>query len=217
MVAWAVAWAVLVMLALVYSVRLTRDGVSYRPGLRVHKLLQKNAARVFKIGMDIESAERALLLLDDAMRETGVPFWLSEGTALGVFRAGGLIRGDDDVDVVVPLAHRETLVRRTLPALRRRGFDVAQVSNDGAFICMYHHRLGILVDIDMVAEEGECITLQGEKTGGFVPCTGIDEVAAGLVTRAFLGREFRLPSEPYYARVYGPHWRVPVRKNEPLK
>jgi hypothetical protein len=46
---------------------------------------------VLKIGMNLADAERALLLLDDGLRSVGVPYWLSEGTALGVYRAGALI------------------------------------------------------------------------------------------------------------------------------
>lgn len=200
----------LIVLVVLYYARRTQFGISYRPGLQIYKIAQKGAS-LFQIGMNIESAERALILLDDAMRETGVPYWLSEGTALGVFRDGGLIRWDDDVDVAVQLSHRETIVLHTLPILRSSGFDVIQVRNDGAFISMYHLRLGVLVDIDMVSEDGACMALQGTKRGRFIPCTGIDGVADALVTRTFLGREFWLPSEPYYARVYGPNWMIPIK------
>jgi len=144
------------------------------------------------------------------MRETRVPYWLSEGTALGVFRAGALICGDDDVDFVVARRHREALLRRTVPFLRTLGFEVIWIRNGGDFLEMYHTALGIMVDIDVVSEDRKCVTLQGAKHGAFVPCTGIGEVEETLVTRRYLGREFRLPSLPYYERVYGPGWRVPT-------
>lgn len=204
---WLVA-IVAVLIAAIAQARVVWHGVVCRPSLYFHKFVLKNRAAMLKIGMNIKDAERALLLLDDGMRLAGVPYWLSEGTALGMFRDGALIQGDDDIDIAVLHEHREDLIRRGLPALRALGFEPFWIRNEGLFFELYHP-LGILVDIDVVSEGRRCLTLQGAKHGSFVPCRGVSEIAGTLVTRGALGREFRVPAMPYYERVYGPTWRTP--------
>ena len=59
-----------------------------------------------------------------------------------------------------------------------------------------------------------CVLAEAERLygahGAFVPVHGDRGGRETLVTRRYLGREFRLPSLPYYERVYGPGWRVPT-------
>lgn len=205
-------WLIAIVAALVASLaecRVRWHGVLCRPSLYVPKIALKLRAIVLKIGMCIADAERALLLLDDGMRSAGVPYWLSEGTALGMFRDGALIPGDDDIDVAVRHEHREGLLRRGIPALRALGFEPIWIRNEGLFVELHHPALGISVDIDIVSESRKCLTVQGAKYGSFIPCRGVSKIAGTLVTRAALGREFRIPAMPYYERLYGPTWRTP--------
>ena len=51
----------------------------------------------FHVPLDRDVCDRNLKEFKYAMRD--VPFWLSEGTALGVIREGDFISHDDDVDV----------------------------------------------------------------------------------------------------------------------
>lgn len=205
---WLIA-ILAVLVAAIAQARVTWHGVVCRPSLYVPKIALKLRAIVLKIGMNIEDAERALLLLDDGMRLAGVPYWLSEGTALGMFRDGALIQGDDDIDIAVRHEHREDLIRRGIPALRALGFEPIWIRNEGLFVELHHPALGISVDIDVVSEGRRCLTVQGAKYGSFIPCRGVSEIAGTLVTRAALGREFRIPAMPYYERLYGPTWSTP--------
>jgi hypothetical protein len=205
-------WLIAIAAALVATIaqaRVVWYGVSCRPSLYVPKIALKLRAIVLKIGMNIEDAERALLLLDDALRSAGVPYWLSEGTALGMFRDGALIKGDDDIDIAVRHEHREGLLRRGIPELRALGFEPIWIRNEGLFVELHHPALGISVDIDIVSEDQRCLTVQGAKYGSFIPCRGVSKIAETLATRSALGREFRLPAMPYYERLYGPTWRTP--------
>jgi hypothetical protein len=156
---WLVVAALVVALA---NARVCWHGVLCRPALYVPKIALKLRAIVLKIGMNIADAERALLLLDDGLRSAGVPYWLSEGTALGVYRAGALIPGDDDIDIAVRHEHRDALLRRGLPALRALGFEPIWIRNEGLFVELRHTALGISVDIDVVSEHRRCLTVQGE-------------------------------------------------------
>ena len=206
-------WLIAIVVALVVAVskaRVKRHGVACRPSLYIPKLALKLRAIVLKIGMSIKDAERALLLLDDALRSACVPYWLSEGTALGMFRDGALIPGDDDVDIAVLYEHRDDLIRRGIPALRALGFEPIWIRNEGLFVELHHPALGISVDIDIVSETRRCLTVQGAKYGSFIPCRGVLQIAETLTTRSALGREFRLPAMPYYERLYGPTWRTPI-------
>ena len=189
-------WLIAIVAALVASLaecRVRWHGVLCRPSLYVPKIALKLRAIVLKIGMRIADAERALLLLDDGMRSAGVPYWLSEGTALGMFRDGALIPGDDDIDVAVRHEHREGLLRRGIPALRALGFEPIWIRNEGLFVELHHPALGISVDIDIVSESRKCLTVQGAKYGSFIPCRGVSKIAGTLVTRAALGRESGSP------------------------
>jgi hypothetical protein len=206
-------WLIAIVVALVVAVskaRVNRHGVACRPSLYIPKIALKLRAIVLKIGMSIKDAERALLLLDDALRSACVPYWLSEGTALGMFRDGALIPGDDDVDIAVRYEHRDDLIRRGIPALRALGFEPIWIRNEGLFVELHHPALGISVDIDIVSEARRCLTVQGAKYGSFIPCRGVSEIAETLTSCSALGREFRLPALPYYERLYGPTWRTPI-------
>jgi hypothetical protein len=198
------------LVATVAVMRVPWHGVMCRPSLYLPKIALKLRAIVLKVGMCIPDAERALLLLDDGLRAAGVPYWLSEGTALGMFRAGALILGDDDIDIAVRHEHRERLLRIGIPALRALGFEPIWIRNEGLFVELHHTALGISVDIDIVSENSRCLTVQGAKYGSFIPCRGVSEIADTLTTRSALGREFRMPSKPYYERLYGPTWHTPI-------
>jgi hypothetical protein len=158
--------------------------------------------------MDLAASRRNLADVAAALRAAGVPFWLSEGTALGARRQGDLIPGDDDVDIGVERRHRDTFLRTVLPALRRKGFGVSKVWNAGNFVTLW--RGSEAVDIDF-AEEGEpCMTLAGAKTRGFQRCDGLREVVAGLQEVTVAGAPYPAPADAYYERLYGPNWRTPL-------
>ena len=201
---WIIAILVALTLIALSKVRVTWYGVACRPSLYITKAALKLRASVLKIGMSIKDAERALLLLDDALRSAGIPYWLSEGTALGMFRDGSIIPGDDDIDIAVRYEHRGDLLGRGIPALRALGFEAIWIQNEGLFVELYNPTLGVLVDIDIVSESRRCLTVQGSKYGSFIPCRGVSQIAETLITRSALGREFRLPDMPYYERLYGP-------------
>ena len=207
---WIIAIVVTLIIVAFSKARVTWHGVSCRPSLYIPKIALKLRAIALKIGMNTKDAERALLLLDDALRSAGVPYWLSEGTALGMFRDGSIIPGDDDIDIAVRYEHRDDLLRRGIPALRALGFETIWIRNEGLFVELHHPALGISVDIDIVSEARRCLTVQGAKYGSFIPCRGVLQIAETLTTRSALGREFRLPAMPYYERLYGPTWHTPI-------
>ena len=107
-----------------------------------------------------EIAKENLLLFNESMNKAQIPYWLSEGTALGVVRDNSFIPWDDDTDVSFMYNHYSNFLNNVLPELKANGFIVGGVVHDGNFITI--HRKGEKIDIDIVKKDGEDIHLSDE-------------------------------------------------------
>lgn len=139
----------------------------------------------------------------DAMETAGIPFWLSEGTALGVRREGDIMAHDDDVDVSVHAVHLDHFVRDVVPALKRRGFAIAKVWNEGRFITFLRH--GEALDVDFVSQ-GQVCMFDSKGKVGWGHCCELDKMMQGLRPVTFLGRQFHIPDDEYLEFKYGKQW-----------
>ena len=161
--------------------------------------------------LDAEACADNLRCLDDEMKRAGIPFWLSEGTALGVRRERAFIPHDDDVDVAVREGFRKAFMRDVLPRLEKRGFVVAKVWNQGHFITLFRKEA---LDIDFVEEGRSCMFLTRGKEMGFRgSCKSLEQFLANLNTISFLGRRFVIPGDDYYQYMYGEDWQTPNRSS----
>jgi len=163
------------------------------------------------VPLNQEVCRNNLFAFDDVMRELGLRFWLSEGTALGCIRDSAIIPWDDDIDVGMRCEDRNKFVTVALPLLKTMGFKLTFVANNGTFFGFL--RNGEKVDVDFVCPKTKC---QACRTSN-AKCVTCDEMipfVQNLRSTNFLGRTFLVPGESYLEYLYGPGWKVPERKKD---
>jgi len=166
---------------------------------------------IFKVSpLNVDTCVDNLFAFDDVMRSHGVPFWLSEGTALGCVRDNGFIPWDDDVDTGVACEHRERFISDVLPQLQKSGFVLTFVTNGSTFFGFF--RNGEKLDVDFACQGNRC---QACRTS-FALCDTCDDMVMklGLHSRDFMGRSFLVPGPEYLEYLYGPTWRTPNQKKD---
>jgi phosphorylcholine metabolism protein LicD len=107
----------------------------------------------FNVPLDQNISKENLLLFNEIMTRNGIPFWLSEGTALGVIRDNSFIPWDDDVDTAFMYTYREKF-KEVIPELKSNGFVICGSGHSGNFISF--ERKGEKIDIDIVQKDGKC-------------------------------------------------------------
>ena len=45
------------------------------------------------------------------LEKNGIVYWITAGTFLGAVRSGGIIKWDDDIDIMIPVEYREKLYK----------------------------------------------------------------------------------------------------------
>ena len=118
-----------------------------------------------------ETAKENLLLFNALMNKAQIPYWLSEGTALGVVRDKSFIPWDDDTDVSFMYEHYSNFMDNVLPELKSNGFIIGGILHDGNFITI--HRNGEKIDIDVVKKDGKCIAGVTENNNYSRDCNNI--------------------------------------------
>ena len=162
------------------------------------------------VPLNLDTCQNNLFAFDDVMKDLGLPYWLSEGTALGCIRDSALIPWDDDVDTGMECQHRHRFVTEALPRLRASGFTLTFVTNKETFFGLF--RNGEKLDVDFACPGTKC---QACRTS-HAKCLTCDEMILHLDMKSmeFLGRTFLVPGEGYLDYLYGPMWRVPEKKKD---
>ena len=163
------------------------------------------------VPLNLDTCRDNLFVFDDVMKDLGLPYWLSEGTALGVIRDSAFLPWDDDVDTGMTCHHKERFVSEALPRLRDNGFTLTFVTNRETFFGLF--RNGEKVDVDFACEDTKC---QACRTS-HAKCETCDEMIPylhGIHSVDFLGRTFLVPGEDYLCHLYGPMWRIPDKKKD---
>jgi hypothetical protein len=153
-----------------------------------------------------------LLKLDDILRSSGIRYWLSEGTALGVVRDQSLILWDDDVDISFMSEYKERFIEHSLPRMLRCGFVLANVEHDSNFLSFV--RNGEIVDIDIVEKDGRCMAGFTKNAQYTTECNSIIPYLRKLYTVRFLDRDFLVPGDEYFEFLYSKTWKTPMRTNK---
>jgi tetratricopeptide (TPR) repeat protein len=160
--------------------------------------------------MMVESAAIALLDLKIFLDKHAVPFFLTDGTLLGLHRDGELLSYDHDIDIGVPWhIPRQELVDLIFQS---ENFDIpedqlARSEFDWNFSVL-HKNHGIAIDFFFFKPEGE-----------FLDC-GLHHLPTPMIWRftafstkliQYRGNDYCVPENPeqYLAEIYGPGWKVP--------
>lgn len=199
--------AALVVYWLCTPVRFARS-LPWRPIDVLKNNALKLRHRVLGVPLNAATCAENLRLFAGVMDDLDIPFWLSEGTALGARREGGFIAHDDDVDVGAWFADLPRFRRSAIPRLKALGFSLDLQQMDGTFFCL--SRNFERLDVDFTGKDVECIAC---KTS-FAQCDSCDPMLA-LLQRMdridFNGGSYLCPREEYLEYLYGPTWRTPQR------
>ena len=146
---------------------------------------------------DIHAAN--LVLFNTVAQEVGLDFWVSEGSALGLIRAGELIVGDSDVDVGVYASEVAHLKQALEILMSRHGFRVWRNSP------LSIGRSGAYIDIDITDYGQPCMAVAW-------PALCDDHMGFLKPFQYVLYRNdhYKVPSIDYLVHLYGKDWRVPI-------
>ena len=166
---------------------------------RVHEMhrVKLPVTGTFLFPLKVRIAEGLLLEIHEVFGRHAIEFWLRDGTALGVYRDGGLIPYDDDVDLGLWVGDAGKL-DAALDELEARGFSVYR-RNRHVFGLFKRFETVEFVVSGVYADEGGYHKL-------------LEETFFRALTRVrFLGKDFNLPGpiEPYLEFCYGADWRTP--------
>jgi len=156
--------------------------------------------------IDIVTAERLLKEIKQVMDRAAVPFFLRQGTCLGVIRDNALIPWDDDIDVgsVFGLhVFNEETVLSVARTLRERGFILKVGRND--------HYLWVAMVKESVRIDWNCYWVIDDAVFMYPGVRIPVHLLTDLKEIDFLGEKFLVPNPPedYLEAKYGPEWHVP--------
>lgn len=154
-----------------------------------------------------EEAHKLLEITKKLFAERGLFFCLAYGTLLGAVRDHGIIKGDEDVDV---LTDNEDALRNSLPYLDQHGLHVCRITPGSLYSFKYDSEYYIDV---YIRREFKKTTLWHlwcyNILGAAIPRTCFKEYE--LID--FVGGQYCAPANPekVLEAWYGKTWRTPVR------
>ena len=177
--------------------------------VEVMKIFTKAYSMIYYI--DKDKCFKIMCEIDDLCKKYHVRYYLSEGTALGLYRNGDLIDWDDDIDIGMEESQYNIFVEKCLPELINKGYYLTYYYHPS----INGHILGFnkdkqLIDIENVKIGKWCISKFGKLCDELLPhIQKISEIE-------WRGRKFPVPAEEsYYIYLYGKDWRIPKKtKNQ---
>ncbi len=150
-----------------------------------------------------------LELASAALEENNAKHWITDGTLLGFYRDGGLIKGDRDIDLGMMI---EDLPANIHVFLKSKGLHLLRINGSVDYGLEYTYtRKGANLDIFFFYRENDFVWhanwLREKKIRFRYPLFGVKKTQ-------FKAKEFWAPEniEQYLELKYGKNWRVPIRK-----
>lgn len=159
--------------------------------------------------IDKDNSYKIMCEFDDVCRKYNVKYFLSEGTALGIYRDGDLIKWDDDIDFAMDEENSIKFEKYCVPELILKKYiymnSISYTNfNMLSFIKNYH-----TIDVDRIIKGKKCTSKCGRL------CDELFPHIQKIVFKKWRGRKWPVPSDSYYEYLYGPDWKTPKKtKNQ---
>lgn len=144
------------------------------------------------------------------MREVAKKFdnyWISAGTALGLYRDGDFIKGDTDIDIA--MEGHDDIEQEVRSKMEGYGM-VREMYHNGKVMQLAFHKDGVLVDIYFHWPEGENLVNHADRGRTIVPAEVYRKTKKIKTKYGIL--PFPNPPEKYFEIRYGKDWKVPQDK-----
>jgi hypothetical protein len=162
-----------------------------------------------KFGIDKQICYNMMDEVKEVLDKYNIKFWLSEGTALGIYRDNDLIEFDDDVDFSFRgdiNNQYKIYLENVVPELNSRGYICG--SGIGKDNLHYAIKNNHFIDFDIVMPGGECIAKFG-------PCNELIPYIKNLESINWRGKTWNIPTKEYLIYLYGKTWNIPIRNYKP--
>jgi hypothetical protein len=163
----------------------------------IHELHRIRIPLIGRVLLPLNTKVLASLLVDihSVLAAHDVMFWLRDGTSLGIYRDGGFIPWDDDVDLGM-WADDLPKAEAALADLAQRGFMVYR--RESNLLCLLKDWETVEIVISGVERSNEYVAVQ-------------ETFFRNLEKVRFLDRDFNIPGpiERYLEFCYGSDWGTP--------
>jgi len=161
--------------------------------------------------VDVATANRLLVEINQVMNENNVVFFLRQGTCLGLVRDGELIPWDDDIDIGSIYGYHgfsEETITSTIPKFREKGFLVRVTRND-------YYKDVTLIKGSMRIDWG-CYWVIDDVIVMYPAIPIPVNLFVNLEEVTYMGYKYLIPNPPeeYLRSKYGDDWRIPKRTGE---
>lgn len=150
---------------------------------------------------EVAIAKQMLLDIHEIFGKAAIPFWPFFGTFLGIYRDGGLIPWDGDIDIAVYEEDRERIYKTEMSFIER-GYEMFGICEPALII---------------ICKEGEHADLSAFHLSGADRCWANFPISASAFdnenTIKCFGKTWRIVSEPErcLAYLYGDNWKTPIK------
>ncbi len=160
------------------------------------QLIVFNKHVLFKPNLNIPVIKDILSTTKKILDSQNIKFWLSEGTALGIYRNGELMLHDTDVDIEIDYIQQYDLLE-SIGLFIENGLEPWRITNN--IISFYKE--GEYIDIAVCIPDHYCVICK---------CNTNTIPDYDLKTIIFENEEYLIPGDDiYYEFLYGKNWRIP--------
>lgn len=160
-----------------------------------------------KRGIDKNVYERFFKDFVPLMEENNLFFYVSEGSALGLYRDEDLIEWDDDLDIGMYQGDFNKMKEKVVPEMIKKGYYFDKISFSS---CHFFMKDNHFIDVEVVNFEKKCISKKNGYCKDLNPYLKFDK-------KSWRGIKLNLPKESYYVYLYGENWKTPIKNGKPKK
>jgi len=155
-------------------------------------------------GLNKDTSYKIMDDVHEILNKYKIYFWLSEGTALGIFRNNDLIDYDDDVDFSFMGIYNGTFEKYCIPEFRNKGYLVGKLYNS-----YYIIKNGMFVDFDIIYKNDICLANNNNSTNEIIPYL---QEFYKIIWR---NKIWNIPKEEYFIYLYGKNYMIPLKHKKP--